>query len=107
MKEAFNFGESMIFRWNSDFKKEPFSSKLTPKPGLSESVVNDRNVNIIGAVLEENRQVICEEFVASINILKTSIFSILQLQHVCSRWVSPHFTKEQMEIRIHQYSKWK
>ena len=34
MKEAYkDFGESMIFRWHSDFKTECLSAELAPRPG--------------------------------------------------------------------------
>lgn len=114
MKEAYKdkcFGESTIFRWHGDFKKGRLSAELAPRPGRPKSVVNDRNVNTVWVILQENRRMTCEEIAASTNISKTSIFRILrnnlQLRYVCSRWVPHHLTKEQMKTRIHQCCEWK
>ena len=96
MKEAYKdkcFGMSTIFRWQGGFQK----GCLVPKPDQPDSVMNDKNVDTMGAILEENQRMTCER-AASTNILKTLIFRILcnslQLPHVCSRWIPQHFTKE-------------
>ena len=42
------FGESMIFRWHGDFKKERLSTKLALKAERPEIAVNDQNVSTCG-----------------------------------------------------------
>lgn len=37
------------------FQEERLSAELALKPGQTESVVNDKNVNTVWAVLQENR----------------------------------------------------
>ena len=77
MKEDYKhkyFGESTIFIWHVDLIKGCFFAEMTPKSGRQENVVNDRNINAIQAILQENRQMICEKIYTSINITKTSMF---------------------------------
>ena len=93
------------------FQNERLSAVLALKPVRPKSVLNDRNVNAVWAILQENPRMTCEEIEASANISKTSIFGILRnnllLCHVCSSWIPHHLTKEQMQTRINQYCEWK
>ena len=81
------FGESSNFRWHGDFKIGCLSVELAFKSDQPESAVNKQKT--VWVILQENRQMICEEIAASTNISKTSIFRILnnnlQLHHAYFR----------------------
>ena len=58
MKDAYKekcFNESTIFRWHSNFKKGRLSAKLAPKSTRPKNNVDDRNVNSVWAILQDNR----------------------------------------------------
>ena len=53
MKEAYK--QINDYRWHDDFRKGKLSAELAHKPVRLESVVNERNVNIMWVILQENR----------------------------------------------------
>ena len=56
MKETYKcFGEPYNIRWFSDFQKRRLTAELASKPKQRDSVVNDRNINTVRAILQENR----------------------------------------------------
>lgn len=64
------FGRVKIFRWHHDFKK--LSAELTPRPGWPESTVVQHIANPVLPVLQEDRQMMCENKAVSTNISKNA-----------------------------------
>ena len=56
------------FRRHGCFKKWNLSAELVLKPGRTESVLNDRNVNILWTILQENRRITGDEMAVPTSI---------------------------------------
>jgi [histone H3]-lysine36 N-dimethyltransferase SETMAR len=114
LKQAYGeeaLGDSTVFRWHQQFKDGRESSALVPHVGRPVSTCDERQVNTVSAIIQEDPCLTVRDIEDFTLIPKSSVHRILtqhlQLRRVSARWVPHLLTTEQMKKRVEICRQWK
>ncbi|CAH1991460.1 unnamed protein product [Acanthoscelides obtectus] len=95
---------SVISRWFREFKRGRVSVSDDPRVGAPKTAVTQKNVDAVRKLIIEDRHVTYREIEASVKISKTSIqkslYEVLGVRKLVSRWIPHLLTEEQKAPRV-------
>jgi len=95
---------AMIFKWHKDFKEGRENGEDDPRSGRPISSTNDKNVEVVRAVMAKDRRlsvrVIAEETGSNKNVFHRILTEHLHMRKICAQLVQKNLCVEQKENRL-------